>query len=501
MDVQHNRTERGVVDEKARYEPMAYGPIGAAVKGAMPYTEADPVGVHAAVLALYSAALNGNILQPNGRPSVVWTALAGRSRVGRKGYALSTAEAIVRDAIGDFLVLRRQGGISSGPSLVQTLYETEQDSLTQEGGMDGRTVIVDEEWSTSLKLTNRCPKYSGVLRTAWDGGRVSNVTKKDGQRVEVTVDTPALGFHVHIQPAAWAKYISITEAQGGSYNRILPVMVERSKLLRTAKNRRNPLSDIKVSASLRLGYEWARKETRQMELSEAAAEHFDDLRAEYEDIMDELPEEVSCFIERADEQVMRVACVLTAAERKTLISVKALKAARAFVEFSIASVKQLISQSNVQKARTVLPLDQKIREKLLIHGEMTSTLLYRALSSRYPADQIFSTASDMADVQVEQVRTNRPGQNPVIFRLVEPTPEPVPEPEPVKAPARKPAAVRKKAVPVKRATATKRAPAKKVAAPRKATAASPARTRAPRKAATKKTPQPITAEQTQEMTA
>ncbi|MEV6419071.1 DUF3987 domain-containing protein [Streptomyces sp. NPDC051662] len=451
------------MDEKARYETMSYGPIGVAVKAAMPHTEADPVGVHAAVLALYSAALNGNILQPNGRPSVIWTALAGRSRVGRKGYALSTAKAILGDSIGDFLGRRTQGGISSGPSLVQTLYETEQDSLTQEGGLDGRLIIVDEEWSTTLKLANRCPKYSGVFRTAWDGGRVSNVTKKDGKRVEVTVDTPALGFHVHIQPAAWSKYISITEAQGGSYNRILPVMVERSKLIRTAKNRRNPLHEIKVSGSLRLAYEWARKETREMMLSDAAAERFDDLRAEYEDTMDELPEEVSCFIERADEQVMRVACVLTAAERKTLISVKALEAARAFVEFSIASVKQLISQGNVQKARTIQPLDVKIREKLRLHGDMTSTQLYRALSSRYTASQIFDVVDGMPDVEVEQHRVNRPGQNPMVFRLVaEPEPGPEAVPKPVHVLAQRRATGRKttakKAAPVKKVGAAKKAP-------------------------------------------
>lgn len=464
------------MDEEARYKAMAYGPIGAAVKAAMPYTEADPVGVHAAVLALYSAALNGNILQPNGRPSVVWTALAGPSRVGRKGYALSTAEAIVRDAIGDFLSLRREGGISSGPSLVQVMAENEHDSMTSEGGLDGRTLILDEEWSTTLQLTNRCPKYSGVLRTSWDGGRVSNVTKKDGKRVEVTVETPALGFHGHIQPAAWAKYVSLTEAQGGSFNRILTVSVKRSKLLRTAKHKRNPLNEIQVSASLRLAYEWARKEVREMSLNDAAAERYDDMRAAYEDEMEELPDDVSCFFERAEEQVMRVACILTAAERKTVINVKALDAAQAFVEFSIASIKQLISQTNVQKARTVLPLDVKIREKLRMYGgEMTSTQLYRALSSRYTADQIFSIAEDMPDVEVTQIRQRRPGQNPTIFRLVKPAVEvePTPEPVPVKVPARKRVPAKKAAVPAKKVTA---------AGP------PPARARATRKAPSKKAP-------------
>ncbi|MEU5577762.1 DUF3987 domain-containing protein [Streptomyces huasconensis] len=461
---------------------MAYGPIGAAVKAAMPHTEADPIGVHAAVLALYSAALNGKLSQPDGRPVVVWTALAGRSMVGRKGFALATAEAILNDAIGGWLALRRQGGISSGPSLVQTLYETEQDSLTSEGGVDGRTLVIDEEWPTTLQLTKRCPKYSGVLRTSWDGKRISNVTKKDGKRVEVTVDKPSLGFHVHIQPALWAKFISATEAQGGSYNRILPVIVERSKRLRRRDYKGSPLDEIKVSGSLRLAYEWAQKEHRKMELSDAAADRFDDISAEYEDALEELPEDVSCYIERSGEQVMRVACVLTAAERKTLITVKALDAARAFVDYSIASVKQLISQSNVVKSRTIQPLDVKIRQKLEMYGgEMTSTQLYRALSSRYTAAQILNTAEDMADVEIEEQKQKRPGANPVIFRLIPvmPEPEPVEETEPPK-PAPKTRTPARKAAPAKKRTARapKGAPAASPA-PRK----SPARKRVAKKAA------------------
>ncbi len=472
------------MDEKARYEPMAYGPIGAAVRAAMPHTEADPIGVHAAVLALYSAAVNGKLSQPDGRPVVVWTALAGRSMVGRKGFALATAETILDDAIGEWLALRRQGGISSGPSLVQTLYETEQDSLTSEGGLDGRTLVIDEEWPTTLQLTKRCPKYSGVLRTSWDGKRISNVTKKDGKRVEITVNEPSLGFHVHIQPALWAKFISATEAQGGSYNRILPVMVERSKRLRRRDYKGSPLDEIKVSGSLRLAYEWVQKEHRQMELSGAAADRFDDISAEYEDALEELPEDVSCYIERSGEQVMRVACVLTAAERKTVVTVKALDAAKAFVDYSIASVKQLISQSNVVKSRTIQPLDAKIRQKLEMYGgEMTSTQLYRALSSRYSAAQILNTAEDMADVEIMEQPQRRPGANPVIFKLVEviPEPDPVEEPKPVKAPPKRRAPA-KKATPAKKTTATagKTTPAGSPPAPRKR----PARKQVARKATT-----------------
>ncbi|MGW0584974.1 hypothetical protein ACWD25_55925, partial [Streptomyces sp. NPDC002920] len=131
-----------------------------------------------------------------------------------------------------------------------------------------------------------------------------------------------------------------------------------------------------------------------------------------------------------------------------------------------ASVKQLISQSNVQKARTILPLDVKIREKLTMHGPMTSTQLYRALSSRYTANQIIDAVEGMPDAVAEEVKSKRPGLNPLVFRLVAVPAEPDPEPEPVRAPA-------------KRAPTRKTPTAKKAAAPpRKATAASPP---APRK--------------------
>ncbi|MFF8367838.1 hypothetical protein ACF05W_03240 [Streptomyces lydicus] len=486
------------MDEKARYEPMAYGPIGAAVKAAMPHTEADPLGVHAAVLALYSAAINGKVMQPDGRPVVVWTALAGPSRAARKGFALGTAEAILKDSIGEWLGLRREGGMSSGPSLVQTIWENEQQSLTSEGGADSRTVIIDEEWPTTLQLTKRCPKYSGVLRTSWDGKRISNVTKKDGKRVEATVEAPALGFHAHIQPALWAKYISLSDAQGGSYNRILPVMVTKSKRLRRRDYKTgNPLDEVRVSASLRSAYEWACREPRRLLLSDASADRYDDISAEYEDALEELPEDVSCYIERSDEQVMRVACVLTAAERKTVITVKSLEAAKAFVDYSIASVKQLISQSNVTKSRTILPLDAKIRQKLEMYGgEMTSTQLYRALSSRYSAAQILHTADDMADVEIVEQRQNRPGANPVIFKLVEVIPEPAsePEPEPERVPAQRRAPARK--APAKKAAPdeAKRAATRKAAASPPAPAKAAQKNAAPtKKTTTRKTTQPKSA--------
>ncbi|MGW6597921.1 DUF3987 domain-containing protein [Streptomyces sp. NPDC055036] len=456
-------------ERAARFVKMAYGPIGKAVKDAMPHTEADPVGVLAAVLALYSSSLNGHVFQPSERPSVVWTALAGRSKLGRKGYALSTAEAILSPSIGKFLKSHRRQGISSGPALVTTLFEAEQDSLASETGLDGRVVVVDEEWSTTLKRTTRCPTYSGVFRTAWDGKRVVNTTKgKDGRREEQAVNVPQLGFHAHIQPRAWAKYISQDEALGGSYNRILPVYVRKSKLLPYGNE--SPLSNVQPSRALALAYEWARKEQRHMRLSEPARELYNQLREDYDSRMAAMPESLSCFIERSDEQVMRVASILTAASRKLVISREALEAARHFVEFSIESVRELVTGQADEIARpAVKSLEDRIREGLTTKGEMRSSDLNRYLGSRFTAAQINAAVAEMPDVEVEKLKSDRPGTKPTVYRIVVAEPDEGPvetseEMEPVRPTLTvveepKPKAPRQRAP---RKTPTKKTPAQNV---------------------------------------
>ncbi|MGI5196920.1 DUF3987 domain-containing protein [Streptomyces sp. CA-288835] len=475
--------------ETPSFDQMAYGPIGKAVKDADPFTEADPIGVLAAVYALYSTALGGTVFQPDGRPVVVWTVLAGRSKLARKGFALATAEAILSKSIGEFLKLRRTGGQSSGPSLISTVYENEQESLTSEGGLDNRTLVVDEEWPTTLQLTARCPKYPGVLRTAWDGKAIRNVTKKDGKTVVQAVESPALGFHAHIQPRLWGQYVKDKDAAGGTYNRLLPVIVRKSKKLPKAKFKGKPLDFVAPSQPLKAAYDWAREEVRDMELSDASAKYFDALAEKYEELLEDMPEDRAAYVERADEQVMRIACVLTAAARKTVISVEAVKAAQAFVEYSVNSVLQLVAQSPAASGRTAAPLDERIRRVLRDKGPQTSSQLYRALSSRFPAAELQSMAEEMPDVETTQVRVNRPGQNPTFFRLVEPKPEP--EPEPVAVPAQRRAPARK--APAKKAASTRKTPAKTAAAPaKKATAASPPapRRKAVNKATTKKAAAP-----------
>ncbi|QUI30700.1 DUF3987 domain-containing protein [Streptomyces alfalfae] len=438
------------------FEKMAYGPIGEAVENAMPQSEADPIGVYAAALALFSSAISRQVVMDNGRPVVVWTALVGRSALGRKGYALNTTRAILKRSIGGYLGDRVVSGISSGPSLVNHLWNQELETMGSEDGVDGRVMIVEEEWATVLKRSKRCPTFSPQLRTAWDGKPIVNTTKKGKQEVA----RPLLGFHAHITPGEWSRYVSSSEALGGTFNRILPVLVERSKRLPY-----DHVTKVADSKALTDAYQWAKEKPRRMTFAPQAGRRWDQLRDEIEERMAELPEDISCYMERAAEQVVRVAAVLTAAEKKTKISRKAIDAAWAFVEYSMASVEKLVREAADGRTKKLKPIQEVIREAITAHGgKMKSGDLLRKVQSRTDTEGLKAIAADMEDVKVTVLRTGRSGRPTVEYSLVDESAEVV-----EKAEEPQPAAVTRPSLRVVEPRNRKPQTRKKTAAPARKT--------------------------------
>ena len=397
------------------WDEMRYGPLGAAVEAAMPQSEADPIGVYAASLAMFSASISRGVRLENGRPVVVWTVLAGRSAIGRKGYALGTAKALIGSGVQGFLNARTRNGVGSGPALVDLLYKTELTSLaTSEDGLDGRVMIEEEEWAGILKVQKKCAKFSTLFRTAWDGKEIANETKKDGRQ---RVERPLLGFHAHITPGEWGKYVSSSDALGGSYNRLLPVMVERSKML-PYDHRPN----IQPSRALTKAYRWAIEEQRIMRFSRGAGDRYDELRLEIETRMEDMTELMASYLERSAEQVQRVAAVLTAAEMQTEISRAAVEAAWAFVSYSMTSVERLVKEAEAAGggAGNSKSVEDKIRDAIKRYGgELTHTILLRSLGSRVNTKSLKKVIESMPDIKVTEVKTPGRGANPTHYSLLE----------------------------------------------------------------------------------
>ncbi|MEW1672001.1 DUF3987 domain-containing protein [Streptomyces noursei] len=381
----------------------------------MPQTEADPIGVYTATLSLFSAAINGHVRTEDGRPVAIWSVLAGRSGIGCKGTAYRNARSLMGAQFDGFFATRIISGISSGPSLVSNLYGIELASMGSEDGPDSRALIIEEEWAEILKRAKRCPTFDQKLRSAWDGGEIQNRTKgKDGTGDVQKVEAPLLGFHVHITPGEWSKFVSATAALGGSYNRLLPVLVEQSKMLPYGK--RTP---IKADPRLAEAYKWAKAKRRQIALAKEAYKTFDEIRAFMLGKMSDTPEHIAVYFERTAEQVLRVAAVLAASEMKTRISKKALQAAWAFVQYSINSVEKLVTQAHDSGTAKAKSLPDMIREILRRHGgEATSTLLLRSLQAHTNAAGLKETVDQLDDVEYFKGKSSSAGPKPIIYRLL-----------------------------------------------------------------------------------
>ncbi|MFH8346807.1 DUF3987 domain-containing protein [Streptomyces sp. NPDC018045] len=395
------------------FEQMKYGPLGETVAANIDQTEGDPIGVYAAMLALYSSAFGGKVYLESGRPVTVWTVLIGQSSAGRKGTAYRAARALVSPAIGAFLDARTKRGISSGPSLVNTLYSIELETTNTEGGVDGRAMVFEHEWRAILKRSRRCPTFTEQMCVAWDAEPLSNVTKgKGGARDEQIVFEPKMGFHAHITPGSWHQYVRQEDALGGMYNRMLPVLTHRSKRLPYDHK-----PTWKPDPRLKEAYRWANDKRRTMTFTAEAGRRYDQIRAIIDDKLESMPEHLSCFFERAAEQVHRVAAVLTIPEQKTKIGKRALEAAWAFVQYSMTSVERLVTEAEPGHAK-IKSLPEAIRDVLERNGgEATSTLMLRSLQARTNAQGLREQVDQMDDVEYYRGKSSTAGPKPVIYRF------------------------------------------------------------------------------------
>jgi hypothetical protein len=244
----------------------------------------------------------------------------------------------------------------------------------------------------------------------------------------MVVEEPRLGFHAHITPGEWSEYVKPRDAKGGSFNRLLPVMVEGSKVLPYGHKELYP-----EIPGLDEAYDWVRKTPRVISLDNSAARRFDELRAIFLDKLTEMPKHLRCYVERTPEQIIRVAATLVASERRTTVSRKAIDAAWAFVQYSMRSVEKLVRGDDVAESsrRVTKDLPDLIREILdRYEGEVTSSLMLRSLGMRATAASLRSAIEGMDDVEVVrgETATGR-GRRPVLYRRTSPSEAVSEEPE------------------------------------------------------------------------
>ncbi|MFE4716230.1 hypothetical protein ACFRLW_07235 [Streptomyces sp. NPDC056728] len=373
-----------------------YGAIGEAVRTVAPEVETDPVGIYMATLSLWSAAISGTVTV-EGRAPLVWSSLVAKTGRG-KGTALRAAKHIAGPGIGRFLHTHTASGLTSGASLVNALYEAQENSSETEHGTDVRMFVEEEEWQETLRRVKRDPSFTGKLRLAWDGAALRNMTKEGPQEVR----EPRMVFHAHCTPSDWNKYVSADEAAGGSYNRILPVILGSAHLIR----KRSALPAVDPFSE---AYAWATAKRRVMVMDAWAEDLYYVIRRYGSILAESLPEVEAAMIQRTAEQTLRVAACLAAADMTEVVTEDILLAAFSLVRRSVRDVLALTRGKATAIKAPVRTLEEKVRERIASLGGKASS------SDLLPFLRVSKAAVEaIPGIVMSQARNGKQGR-PVTF--------------------------------------------------------------------------------------
>lgn len=370
--------------------PTLYGPIGKAVREVSPYSETDPVGIYAAALTMWSAAIAGTVhvsSRGKARPVLLWSALVAGTGRG-KGNALRAAEHVMSEPLGRFLDTFTTSGFTSGAAIISHLSEQAEATSESEGGTDTRCLSISEEWSEDLFQAKKDKKFGTTIRKAWDGGPLRNSTVKEPKAVE----SPRLVLHCHITPAEFSRFaLGGSEAQGGSLNRIMPFTLRAVPMLDDEAE----LPRVDTEA-LKDAYAWARSKARTVSLGEDARPLWRLVRRYGRVLGENLPESQAVMVERTAEQTLRVAAVLAASEQSTSISRDVLEAAFSFVRYSVKCATSLVAdqESTPKTGRTVVDIPSRILAYVSANPGCASTALLRgAKVTKADVQQLVSTGA------------------------------------------------------------------------------------------------------------
>jgi hypothetical protein len=332
-----------------------HGLVGRFVAAIEPHTEADPVAVLLQFLIFF-----GNVIGRTAHFSVeadrhylnLFAVLVGESSKGRKGVSLGQSKRLYEAIDPDWADQRIESGLSSGEGLIWAVRDpiekqervkkrgappTYETVVADPGVDDKRLVVCEAEFASTLRVLSRDGNtLSPVIRTAWDSGSLSTLTKNSPAR--------ATGAHIsivgHVSRPELLRYLTSTEAGNGFGNRFLWSCVRRSKYLPEG-GQAHTLDLAPLMRELREAVEHARgmgEISRDDEARETWA-------SVYRDLSEGRPGLLGSMTARAEAQTMRLACVYALLDRSDLVRREHLLAALALWDYCEASARYIFGQA------------------------------------------------------------------------------------------------------------------------------------------------------------
>ncbi len=206
-----------------------HGLAGRVVEFVDPFTEADQAAVLGTFLTAFGCALNSGPharVGPERHTARLFVTLIGRSSTARKGSSWAPIRELLARVDPEFVGERVLGGLGSGEALIHAVRDGDGDK--DPGVLDKRALVFAPEYASLLRVMGRQGSIlSGILKEAWDSGRLQNMVK--------TNPAKATGAHIsivaHTTADELARDLTDTDARSGFGNRFIYIAVRRSKRL------------------------------------------------------------------------------------------------------------------------------------------------------------------------------------------------------------------------------------------------------------------------------
>jgi hypothetical protein len=367
----------------AELDAEAYhGLAGDIVSLLAPETEADPVALLGQLLAAFGNAsgrhayfrVGADLHYPN-----LFLTLVGPTSGGRKGLSFGLARQRIAEVAQEWADDRITNGLASGEGLIHHVRDA--DPPHDPGVTDKRLLVHEPEFASVLKVATREGNtLSAIVRKAWDGHSLHNLTKTAGAKAT----TPHISIIGHITKEELNRYLTTTEAGNGFGNRFLWLCVRRSQFLPDGGDMQRLAPALaKLDVKVREALDFA-SEHRELRRDEEAKVLW---HQEYRGLAEGHPGLLGAITNRAEAQVMRLALLYALLDKAEKITIAHLKAGLAVWRYADASAAYVfgtalgdpLADAVLQKIRASGDEGVAQTDLTLDHGRHGATGLNRAL--------------------------------------------------------------------------------------------------------------------------
>jgi hypothetical protein len=327
-----------------RPKPLAeaayHGIAGEFVHLVEPHTEADNAALIFQFLAYAGNAFGDRafyLIEETRHYPNLFVTLVGATATARKGTSRKRIQRLMREAAPTWDADCTSSGLSTGEGLIARVRDPEygtnkkgETELLHQGCKDKRLLVVEEEFSRPLRAMERSNNtLAAVLRQAWDGDRLSILTREDPIKANGAI-VSVIG---HITAEELKAELTATNTANGLGNRFLWPLVTRSKSL--------PFGGDDCAGAI------AQLAARLRQTIEGVAHgiiRFDETArlqwpAAYETLTEEHPGLVGAMTARSAAQTIRVALIFALLDQQHLIGSAHLAAAIEIIRYSNESVR------------------------------------------------------------------------------------------------------------------------------------------------------------------